>query len=198
MSKLALLVTLFAASVAAQPSLLRLVAVADASANADQPTVNNGSAPIVECGKDFPPSGTFRVWMTRGHFQFDLTPLVGRTLPTRVRLRVWQSHSNAAGCLDVTAHRVAAAWSEATLTWQNKPAIDATAVTSACVGDSFDGGWKVFDVTALAHDWLNNVQPNHGIVLRDPTEQTAGAARPLYAMSRVLPVSVHESRRRVP
>lgn len=172
------------APLAAQPSVMRLVAVADASADADQPTVNFGSATIVTSGKTYVSTPTFRVWMTRGHYQFDLSPLAGLPLPDRVRLRLYQEQSSAAGCLDVTLHRVTAPWTESTLTWQNKPSHDPAVVARVCVGDSFDPGFKDFDVTALVHDWLNGTVPNHGLVVRDPTESTAGAARPLHATSR--------------
>lgn len=166
------------------PSFLRLPAIADATADADQPTTNLGADPLVRSGKDFTNTPTFRVWFTRGHYQFDLAPLIGLPRPDIARVRVYQAQSNAAGCLDVTMHRVTSAWSEGTLTWQNKPTHDATVAARACVGDSFDLGLKTFDITALVHDWLNGVYPNLGVVIRDPTESTAGAARPLYAASR--------------
>ena len=90
-----------AATVAAQqPSYLRLPAVADAYANQDQPATNFGAATEVRCGKDFASQPSFRVWFTRGHFQFDLTALAGLPQPTLARVRVFQAASNAAGCLD--------------------------------------------------------------------------------------------------
>jgi hypothetical protein len=173
-----------AASALAQPSLLRLPAAADASASQDVPATNFGSAAIVTSGKDFTSTPTFRVWFTRGHYQFDLSPLAGLPAPARARLRVWQAQSFAAGCLEATLHRLTAPWSEATVTWNNKPAHDPAVIATACVGDSFDLGWKVFDVTALVQGWRNGTFPNHGLVIRDPTEHPAGAARPLHAASR--------------
>jgi hypothetical protein len=163
---------------------VRLVAVEDATGNQDQPTVNLGSATELQCGKDFASSPTFRVWFTRGHLRFDVAPLIGRPAPDRVRLQVYQHRSNAAGCLDVTVHRITSPWNEATLTWQNMPTHDATAVGSACVGSSFDSGWKSVDVTQLGRDWIAGTVPNFGLVIRDPSESPAGAARPLYCHSR--------------
>jgi hypothetical protein len=176
-------VVLLAATALAQPSILRLPAAADASADADQPAVNFGSSLIVTSGKTFTSTPTFRTWMTRGHYQFDLAPLMGLPAPTRARLRVYQEQSNAAGCLDVTVHRVTQAWSESTLTWQNKPTHDPAVLATQCVGDSFDLGVKNFDVTTAVLAWLSNT-PNFGLVIRDPTESAAGAARPLHATSR--------------
>ncbi len=175
---------LCATPLAAQSTIERLVAVADASADADQPSANFGSALLVTSGKTFSSTPTFRVWLTRGHYLFDLSGVAGRPLPTRARLRVYQEQASAAGCLDVSVYRATQAWSEATLTWQTKPALGPTALASACVGDSFDLGWKSFDVTPLVQQWLQGVVPNHGLVIRDPSESLAGAARPLHATSR--------------
>ena len=175
---------LLAAPLVAQPSLVRLPAIADASADADQPTVNFGNAVLVTSGKTFISTPTFRVWMTRGHYQFDLSSLAGLPLPTRARLRVHQEQASAAGCLDVTVHRLTQAWSEATLTWQNKPTHDPAVSATQCVGDSFDLGFKVFDVTTVVRAWVQNTSPNFGLVIRDPSESAAGAARPMHATSR--------------
>ena len=175
---------LLAAPLAAQPSLVRLPAIADASADADQPTVNFGNAVLVTSGKTFVSTPTFRVWMTRGHYQFDLSALAGLPVPTRARLRVYQEQASAAGCLDVTAHRLTQAWNEMTLTWQNKPTHDPAVIATQCVGDSFDLGFKVFDVTTVVQAWVRNTSPNFGLVIRDPSESSAGAARPMHATSR--------------
>lgn len=169
---------------AAQSSIERLIAIADASTDADQPTVNFGSATIVTSGKTFSSSPSFRVWMTRGHYLFDLSSVAGRALPVRARLRVYQEQASAAGCLDVTVHRVMQSWNEASITWQNQPTHDGTPAGRACVGDSFDLGWKNFDVTPLVHQWMQGLAPNYGLVIRDPSESSAGAARPMHATSR--------------
>ena len=173
-----------AASLSAQASVVRLPVLEDATGNQDQPTVNFGSATELQCGKDFASSPTFRVWFTRGHLRFDLSALTGRGAPDRARLRVYQYRSQAAGCLDTSVHRVTAMWSEATLTWQNQPSFDPTAAGFACVGDSFDLGWKSYDVTAIVRGWVAGSFPNFGLVIRDPSESPAGAARPLYCHSR--------------
>src|SRR5688572_27125625 len=100
--------------------LVTLSPIADATTDANQPSVNFGSAPELDFGKAFSSSPTFQVWMTRGHVQFDLTGLVGTGLvPTRATFFWYQRTSNAAGCLDVSLHNVVAPWSEGTITWQN-------------------------------------------------------------------------------
>lgn len=177
------LVSLCSLPLVAQPTVVRLTTTADASADADQPSVNFGSSALVTCGKTFTNTPTFRVWLTRGHFLFDLTALQGLGTPSYARLRLYQAQANAAGCLETSAHQVTSSWSEATLTWQNKPTHVATALSTACVGDSFAPGWKSYEVTAAVQAWLRGA-PNFGLVVRDPSESLAGAARPLEAASR--------------
>lgn len=164
--------------------VLQLQAVADATADSSQPTVNFGSSPQLDLGKNFTYTPTFAVWFLRGHFQFDLTPVAGLGVPQRARLFWYQSSAGAAGCLPVDLFRVTASWSESTVTWANKPPHDAVPVASACIGDSFANGWKQFDVTSLVQGWLAGSYANHGMVVRDPSESQAGAARPGYGHSR--------------
>lgn len=162
--------------------VLTLPPVADATTDQSQPTLNFGSDPEFNFGKAYS-SSPFTVWFLRGHIRFDLSALQG-LVPQRARLFWYQSRSSAAGCLDVAAHRLTASWSEGTVTWNNQPAHDPVAAATACVGDSFNLGWKEFDVTLLVQDWLAGVVPDHGLVIRDPRESTAGAARPGFGHSR--------------
>jgi hypothetical protein len=161
--------------------VIRLPAVADAGTTADMPAQNAGTDVEVTCGKAFDNGPPFRVWMTRGHFRFDLGTLA--ELPVQATLNVYQRRAMAAGCLDVTAHRITQSWSEATVTWTNQPAHDVS-VARACVGDSFAPGFKSFDLTLLVQGWIQGAVPNFGVVIRDPDESPAGAARPLHAASR--------------
>lgn len=158
---------------------------ADATVDQSQPSVNFGSDPELGFGKNFTYTPNFSSWPMRAHLQFDLGPIQqsGRW-PTRVLLRWYQHRASAAGCLDVSVHRITAAWSEASVTWQTKPSHDLATVARVCVGDAAGTGWKEGDVTALVQDWLLGAVPNHGLVLRDPTESNAGAARPGFAHSR--------------
>lgn len=158
---------------------------ADVTADQSQPAVNFGSDVELGFGKNFTYTPSFTVWFLRAHLQFDLTAIqnTGRW-PTRVLLRWYQHRASAAGCLDISVHRITAPWSESTVTWQNKPAHDPAVVATACVGDSSGTGWKQADVTALVHQWLLGAVANHGLLLRDPSESTAGAARPGFAHSR--------------
>lgn len=72
-----------------------------------------------------------------------------------------------AGPGQLWCHEVLAPWSEATLTWNNKPAY----------GPAFDGFGSVVNegliwcnVTALVSDWVSGARPNNGIALSNPTD----------------------------
>lgn len=164
--------------------VVQLSPIADATADQSQPTVNFGADQQLNFGKNFTYTPTFTVWFLRGHLQFDFAAVQGLGVPQRARLFWYQSTASAAGCLPVELFRVTAPWSEATVTWNNKPAHDATTFASACVGDTFANGWKQFDVTTLVQGWLAGTWPNFGMVIRDPSESQAGAARPGFGHSR--------------
>lgn len=171
----------------AQGVTLRLDPVADATASSDLPAWNYGTSAELTFGKDFTITPSFRTWFTRGHVRFDLSGVGQPTPPARATFFWYQTRANAAGCLDVALHRLTQTWAEATVTWNSKPTHDATVVSRACVGNSFELGWKTFDVTALVAGWMTNQYPNYGFVIRDPSESTAGAARPGYGASRENP-----------
>ncbi|MBK8974769.1 MAG: DNRLRE domain-containing protein [Planctomycetes bacterium] len=168
---------------AAVAQTLRLTPLADAHTDSSQPAVNFGADPELSFGKDRDAAGT--AFYRRGHVLFDLTgpQSLGRT-PLRATFHWYQSRSSAAGCLDVSLHRVLQPWAEASVTFATQPPHDPVVAATACVGDSFSLGWKSFDVTDLLRDWLTGVAPNHGFVIRDPRESSAGASRPGFGHSR--------------
>ncbi len=170
-------------AVSAQTSIV-LTPFADATTDSSQPTVNFGTSPELDFGKQFAYAPNFTVWFARGHVEFDPSPFVGIGVPTRATFHWYQSQSNAAGCLDVSLHRVTGGWSETTITWQNQPPYDPAEISRACVGDSFALGWKAFDVTSLVRSWLDGTVVDYSFVIKDPNESTAGAARPGLGHSR--------------
>jgi hypothetical protein len=71
---------------------------------------------------------------------------------------------NGSGTGTVRIFVVTGLWNESTITWNNRPNNEAT----ASVSDSFNSvsGWKNYDVTSAVQDWLDQVKPNHGFVIR--------------------------------
>jgi hypothetical protein len=62
-------------------------------------------------------------------------------------------------------------WSEATLTWANRPAIDAPFDTLTGITDF---GALLCDATPVVLDWIGNRTPNEGFVLTSPTARVMG------------------------
>lgn len=185
LAKIAALTLTFAMSTSfAASQVVVLQPVADATVDQSQPNLNFGSDQQLNFGKDFTYTPTFTVWFLRGHLLFDTSPLAGGPVPQRARLFWYQATASAAGCLPVDLFAVTAPWGENTVTWNTKPSHAALPSASACVGDSFAPGWKQFDVTTLVQGWIDGSVPNFGVVIRDPSESQAGAARPGFGHSR--------------
>lgn len=180
------LFSVLTAALGAQATYLTVPVIADATTNADQPTVNYGLTPDLDFGKDFASSPTFRVWFTRGHVMFDLTVLQSLPRPLRARFLWYQDPARTipAGCLGVAVHRITAPWSETAVTWATNPPFDPTVVARENVGGWDCNGWHAFDVTSLVNTWLDGTQPNFGMLLRDDGEISAGASRPGKGISR--------------
>lgn len=173
------------ASPAARSQAIVLPPSADTFADQSQPAASFGSSAELGFGKNFSSTPSFTVWFMRAYLAFDLQPIqiTGRW-PTRAVLRWYQNRASAAGCLDVSVHRVSSPWTETGVSWQNRPTHDTAPIALACVGASSGNGWKQADVTALVQAWLLGSTPNFGLVIKDPSESSAGAARPGFAHSR--------------
>lgn len=165
-------------------TIITLNPIADATTVSSSPSTNYGSDVELNFGKVSTSTGPAAGFM-RGHVLFDLTPFIGSGIvPVRTTFHWYQSRSNAAGCLDVSLHAIQAPWTENTITWANQPVHASQAVSETCVGNSFDLGWKRFELTTLAQRWFDGSAPNFGFVIRDVRESSAGASRPGWGHSR--------------
>ncbi|MFO0688334.1 MAG: DNRLRE domain-containing protein [Myxococcota bacterium] len=66
---------------------------------------------------------------------------------------------------------VLAPWSEATLTWQNRPAVDVPFDTITGI-TAF--GAQLCDATPVVLDWITGLTPNEGFALTSPTARVMG------------------------
>ena len=70
----------------------------------------------------------------------------------------------------VTLHRITADWQELNVTWNNfGGSFDPTVENSFT---SSSAGWYSTDVTSLVNNWLNNTNPNYGILLKEESPDT--------------------------
>ncbi len=68
----------------------------------------------------------------------------------------------------VAAHRVAASWDEATVTWGTQPAHDATAIASTLITGT--DLWFSWDITSLLNEWLNGTATGVKLIGNEATQ----------------------------
>ena len=105
--------------------------------------------------------------------RFDFATLPAGTVGSGVAkatLMLWVSAVSAVGQVDL--HPVLDVWNEETLTWNTRPAVDATPAATFAVSTALRQRFALVDVTALVREWLDGATTNRGIAL------VAGPATP--------------------
>ena len=109
---------------------------------------------------------------TRSLLRFDMNaiPAGARILNATLALT---RQSGTGSNQPVSAHRITASWSEASVTWNNRNLLeswgtagadfDATAIATTPVGPS--NGRYEWDITQLTQGWVDRSYPNHGVIL---------------------------------
>ncbi len=93
-------------------------------------------------------------------------------------LNVYQSgYTGDNSTVDFVVNQVTATWSEAAVTWNNKPAQATYAEDLKITGNNI--GWISFDITNLVRKWKNGSTTNYGVVIR----QNAGTAKIRFGSS---------------
>lgn len=108
--------------------------VADTYANVDAPRTNFGSA--ARLATDRSPSEVI-------YLKFDIRGLTGEVASARLRLFVENGSTGSGGALATTSRT---GWSESTLTWETRPAVDGPALTTLPAATR--GSWVEADVTS--------------------------------------------------
>lgn len=157
-----------APALAPQASLetVTLYPVADACVVQNSPSFNAGNTVDMWVGRDEDDSN---MGVLRSLVQFDVSSIPAGTTITSATLRVylvgyWDYRNR---WRTVTSYRLAGAWQETTVNWNNCPAY---AETYGSVDTISNGVWQYYDldVTALAQAWISGAYPNYGLMLRGP------------------------------
>jgi len=143
---------------------------------------NFGQAPNLLVGLAQTPSG--ENFVDRTFIAFD----VQAALPPSVEiqsaaLRLYQYYP--AFSIDhtpvpVNAYRVLMPWYENTVTWNNQPSVDASTAVAQLTPSDY-AGYKEWDVTQAARDWVAGVTPNFGLALRNAIETAPMNERAFYS-----------------
>lgn len=135
------------------------------SANADSwieessPSSNRGNDSILRVRSETGSNNT------RALVRFALPSLPANCTVTASTLRLWADSFDSGRTLE--AHRVAAAWTESTVTWSNQPS-----TTGAPATTDSGSGWRQWTVTSHVQAMYSSA--NHGFLIRDAAESASG------------------------
>ena len=166
-----------------EPTLLQQVSmdsiildsIADACILEGYPTGNFGSTSDMWAGYDdsLDPDGE----IVRSLVMFDLSTIPSGSTINSATFEAYLvgSYDYPNRYRDVTVHRITGAWSEGSVTWNNKPSYsgsyDSVSIKSEQVWD-----WHSWDIRDLVQEWVNGTYANHGLMLRGPEQSGADSA----------------------
>ena len=111
---------------------------------------------------------TSKAGIMRSFMQFKLPELKSADMVVSARLLLTcYSQNNVSK--QVNVHRVTSAWSDQTVTWNNRPSYDEKIADFAIFGDT-TGKVVDFDITGIVKDWYTN-GTNYGVMIKDSTEE---------------------------
>jgi len=130
------------------------------------------------------------VWGSeRIYIRFDISSLPKGRMIQNATLRLWQFYAPASQ-QEYEVHRVLGEWKEGTENWNNQPAWDSTATSTAVAPDRTEVAVE-WDITRDVQAWLSGQAKNYGIMIKDAKEQRAKDASSGF-WSREYPVGSHE------
>lgn len=133
--------------------------VADTKLRSDEPTTNAGARTTFVTG-----NAATRTCLV----QFDLSSIPANATIDSATVTLWDWINLGSGAVD--AHRVTAAWSEGTVTWNSfQNAYDPAIAASFSNGSA--GSAVSFDLTTLVQSWYAGA-PNNGIALTSTADTT--------------------------
>lgn len=100
-------------------------------------------------------------------WRFDTSAIPADATVTQAELKVYLNSGTGGGLLHVIVERITVAWDQTTVRWNNRPP---TQGTWGSWDTDTDPGPRTFDVRVLVGNWVRGSLPNHGLVLRGPTE----------------------------
>lgn len=161
----------------ASADILVVPAAEDSAPYSFLPSLPRGTSPTLYAFQSDDESGTAHDFET--FLWFDVEPadipvehvLVEATLVVTYAFDFtgFGDGSNAPGTLE--CRQVLGPWDSDTLTWSNRPAVDAPFDT---ISDITSFGAQLCDATAVVLDWLGGRMPNEGIALVNPSERVMG------------------------
>ena len=143
----------------------------DASVYTLIPTVNNGDLTYVDAGNE---SGN----KARTYIRFALPEIPATAVLIGAELHLWYQFSTSPVVRTIGAYQVTASWAENTITWDDKPSFDTAVQGSASLPGTETNDFVFWELEPeLVEGWIDGSIANHGLVLIDADEDTAGAGK---------------------
>jgi C1A family cysteine protease len=140
--------------------------IADATVLQGYPSENLGATVDMWAGYDeyLSPDGQ----ICRSLVKFDISSLPPGQEITEATLRLYlvSSWDFPDTSRTIQTYRATSGWSEASVTWNNKPGYGGSYGSSSIVHGAW--GWYEFDIKDLVSAWYDGTYTNHGIMVRGP------------------------------
>ncbi len=150
-------------------STVVLSAVQSAYVDQGAPGVNYGGEPQMQLGSYESKEEIFRRFI---YLQFNVSGIPKDADLSSATLRVFQQSGTGPDPYWVWSWTAPAAWSEAGITWNNKPG--PSVPSGPPTGVSLGAGWVEWDVLPIVDEWVAAGAPAHGIVLAGDNTTLAG------------------------
>ncbi len=186
-------------------TIINLPTLDDSYADSFQPATNYGSLPVLVVGK------LTNDILSRSLLKFDLTtiPLGSSIISAVLTLYLNLDYSGTGTAVSITPYAVVNGWNEATVTWNNQPAIN-NGITGSTVNATVSGLYS-WDVLNIVNAWVGGSLTNNGLELKTPeiisleskrfNSNNAVSQRPVltieYGSPEPLPTNVIDSRHAV-
>jgi len=135
------------------------------------PEMNFGGSGTLEVGQD---GGQ----KSRSYIRFDLPGLPATAVVTDAGLGLWYWYTTSPVVTTINAYQVTEGWAENTVTWDDQPAHSPAVQGSATLPAVETNALLFWELeVALVEGWLDGSIANHGVVLIDADEGTAGSLK---------------------
>jgi RHS repeat-associated protein len=138
-------------------------------ANVKDTTAVSGYPDTNTSTKTWVVAGTNANGQNRAYLWFNLPAIYSGASIQSASLDVYQYLTETNTDTVIDAHRIVQAWTDTTLTWNNKPDYAPTALSSKTDTAT---GWWAFDATSAVKGWYDGKLSNYGLMLKARDETT--------------------------
>lgn len=143
----------------------------DASVYTSMPAANNGALTYVDVGNE----GGIKA---RAYIRFALPEIPATAVLIGAEFHLWYQFSTSPAVRTIGAYQVTASWAENTITWDDQPDCDTAVQDSTSLPDAETNDFVFWELEPeLVEGWIDGSIANHGLVLIDADEDTAGAGK---------------------